>query len=72
MTLKEWLRAIGIVILCIGLLCFPIGIGVSPKRDTSVFFNLADLGLFIQAGLALVTAGLALLLSSVLAPHRLR
>ena len=43
--LKAWIRGTGIVTLLVGGLALPVGIGISPKRDTSVFHNLADFGL---------------------------
>jgi hypothetical protein len=46
MNAREWMQAAGIVMIGMGLLCFPIGFGMSPKRDISAFSNLADLSLF--------------------------
>jgi hypothetical protein len=40
------------------VMCFPVGFGVNPKRDLSLFNNLADLGAFFQMGFALVALGL--------------
>jgi hypothetical protein len=39
-------------------MCLPIGIGVSHRRDLSVFYNIRDLGGFVQMGLALLAVGL--------------
>ena len=50
MTLADWLRGIGAALIGVGIICFPVGLGVSPKRDLSRFDNLADLGLFVKAG----------------------
>jgi hypothetical protein len=46
------------VIAAIGGMCLPIGIGVSHRRDLSVFYNIRDLGGFVQMGLALLAVGL--------------
>jgi hypothetical protein len=53
-----------------GLLCFPIGFGASPKRDTSAFSNFADLGIFFKAGLILLTVGLLLLVITLFIPRQ--
>jgi hypothetical protein len=45
-------------------LCFPVGDGVNPKRDLSVFNNLAGMGMFITMGLILLTIGAVLLTAS--------
>jgi hypothetical protein len=55
---KTILRVGGIVIAAIGVLCLPLGFGVSPRRDLSFFNNLSDLGAFVGAGLALIALGL--------------
>ena len=44
---KLILRIAGVASIAGGALCFPVGYGVNPKRDLSVFSNLADMGLFI-------------------------
>jgi hypothetical protein len=68
MGLKEWGRSLGVISICIGVLCFPVGFGVSPKRDLNVFSNLADLNLFFEAGVALVGAGGLVCIVSVFLP----
>lgn len=37
MTTKEWVQTLGIVLTACGVMCFPVAIGVSQKRDTSLF-----------------------------------
>jgi len=66
--ITPWLRAAGILILAIGVLCLPLGIGISPKRDLSVFSNLADAGLFIKAGLVIAAVGVFIFFLSFLLP----
>jgi hypothetical protein len=41
--LVDTVRFVGIILLILGVMCMPIGYGVSPKRDQSVFHNLADM-----------------------------
>ena len=48
MSLKLWFKVVGLLLLVIGLMFLPAGFGVTPKRDLSVFFNLADLGVFLR------------------------
>jgi hypothetical protein len=62
-------RVIGIVLLSLGLLCVPLGIGASAKRDTSVFSNFADQGLYMQAALILIVGGVVVALLSLLLPR---
>jgi hypothetical protein len=71
-TLKTWGRGIGFVVILIGGLSFPVGIGINPERDTSRFHNLADLGLFVDYGFVLIVAGIALVALSILIPSRSR
>jgi len=66
--LKTALRVSGIVIALIGTMCLPVGFGVSPKRDLSLFYNLADLGAFVSAGLILIVVGLVALAISYAVP----
>jgi len=37
MTLADWLRGIGAALIGVGIMCFPVGLGVNPKRDLSRF-----------------------------------
>ena len=60
-TLRSWIRGIGIVIALVGLGALPAGVGVSPKRDTDFFNNLADTGMFIKYGLLLILIGIVIL-----------
>jgi hypothetical protein len=66
--LKTALRIGGVLVFAIGLMCLPIGYGISPKRDLSPFNNLADLGAFIQTGLILIAVGLLLIGASYAVP----
>lgn len=69
-TRKNWVAGAGIVIALIGLGALPLGIGVSPKRDTSFFNNLADTGMFITYGLVLILIGIVVLIvSAFIPPH---
>lgn len=70
MNLKDWFRFFGVVLFLSGLLCFPLGIGINPKRDTSAFFNLADFSVFLKIGSVLITCGLLVLFVSVLISSR--
>jgi len=72
MTAKEWVRAVGIVLFALGVMCFPIGFGVSPKRDLSLFFNFADVGAFWKAGVVVVAIGVLVLIVSALFPSNKR
>lgn len=57
------MRVAGAILLAIGVLCLPIGYSVNPKRDQSVFHNLADMGGFARAGVILGLVGLGLLIA---------
>jgi hypothetical protein len=63
---RALLRAGGVVTFAVGLVCLPVGFGVNPKRDLSLFYNLADLGVFLTIGLILVAAGLVMAILSCL------
>jgi hypothetical protein len=52
--LVDTVRFVGIILLILGVMCMPIGYGVSPKRDQSVFHNLADMNAFVVWGAALL------------------
>ena len=67
-TTKEWVQTIGIVLTASGIMRFPVAIGVSPKRDTSLFYNFADLGAFWMAGIVLFGVGALVVLISVVIP----
>jgi hypothetical protein len=69
-TVKTWIRGIGIVTILVGGLSLPVGIGISPERDTSIFHNFADLGIFIDYGLVLIVARVVLLVLSLLFPSK--
>ena len=67
-TLRSWIRGIGAAIALVGLGALPVGMGVSPKRDTNFFNNLADTGMFIEYGFLLILIGLVILIGSVFLP----
>ena len=58
---KLILRIAGVGSIAGGVLCLPVGYGVNPRRDLSVFNNLADMGMFVTAGLTLLGVGAVLL-----------
>jgi multisubunit Na+/H+ antiporter MnhB subunit len=66
--IKIGVQVAGVAIASVGVLCLPVGFGVNPKRDLSVFFNLADMGLFIKAALVLIPIGVIVLLAGYLLP----
>jgi hypothetical protein len=68
--LREFLQVAGMFALILGIICVPIGWGVNPKRDQSVFFNLADIGAFLRWAVVGIASGLILLLVSALLPRR--
>jgi hypothetical protein len=61
----------GTLAAVIGLLGLPLGYGVSPKRDLSVFYNLTDMGVFIEAAFVLILFGLSALVVSCFLPGNL-
>jgi hypothetical protein len=67
---KLVLRIAGVISLAVGALCLPVGYGINPARDLSVFSNLADIGVFVTIGLIMLVLGALLLLSSCLLPGR--
>jgi hypothetical protein len=56
--LKTALRIGGAGLAAIGVMCLPVGFGISPKRDLNLFSNIADLGAFVQTGVILIAIGL--------------
>jgi hypothetical protein len=68
MGFKEWGRLLGVLLVCAGVLCLPIGFGVSPRQDLSFFHNLADLNIFFKTGAALVAIGSLVLVASLFLP----
>src|SRR5205807_1019744 len=57
--IKLVVRIAGVVSIAGGALCLPVGYGINPKRDLSVFSNLADMGIFVTVGLVLLAVGIA-------------
>jgi hypothetical protein len=66
--LKIILRLGGLVCFAGGTMCLPKGYGVNPKRDLSVFFNLADMNAFIKIGLLLMAVGAVSFVASLVLP----
>jgi hypothetical protein len=62
MSVSQSLSLIGVVLIVLGLGCFPVGYRINPVRDLSMFENLVDLGLFWKVGVMLVGIGIAFLL----------
>jgi multisubunit Na+/H+ antiporter MnhB subunit len=62
MSVSQSLSLVGVVLIVLGLGCFPVGYGINPVRDLSMFENLVDLGLFWKVGVMLVGIGVAFLL----------
>jgi len=67
---KLVVRIAGVVSIASGALCLPVGYGINPKRDLSVFSNLADTSIFVTLGLVLLAVGMLLFLGSWLLPGR--
>jgi hypothetical protein len=67
---KLFLRIGGVVSVAGGALCLPVGYGINPKRDLSVFSNLADTGIFVTLGLVLLAVGALLFLGAWLLPGK--
>ena len=65
---KLLLRIAGVASAAVGLGCFPVGYGVNPMRDMSLFENLADTGIFVKLGLILIVAGAVMFGASWLLP----
>ena len=65
---KLVLRIVGVATAAAGLVCLPVGYGINPKRDLSVFNNLADTGMFITLGLILMAVGAVMLAASWFLP----
>ena len=68
LLLAAILWIVGVVLFVVGFLCLPVGIGASPKRDTSVFFNFADMGAYLRVALVLIPSGVLIALLSFLLP----
>jgi hypothetical protein len=61
-------RVVAIVAFVAGVLCLPVGLGGGPKRRTSLFFNFADFGVYLEAALVLMGVGVVIALLSFLLP----
>ena len=67
MTAHDWLRVIGCALFCLGAMCLP---GSGPKGMTSAFIRTADTGIWLNVGVVLMIAGLAVFLLSWILPKR--
>lgn len=65
LSLKNWALIIGTVLCALGIKCLPVGFGANPKRDLNLFSNYADGGAFIDTGVALLLAGLLIIVLSL-------
>jgi hypothetical protein len=65
---KLLLRILGATSIAVGFGCLPLGYGVNPKRDLSIFENFADLGMFVTMGLILMPVGVGMLVLSWVLP----
>jgi hypothetical protein len=63
-------RVSGMILLILGVMCMPVGFGVSPKRDQSVFHNLGDMRAFLLWGAVLAGSGVILLVVAAILPAR--
>ena len=66
LPVKTWFLIVGVVLCFLGFMCFPMGYGANPKRDTNLFSNFADAGSFIHTGVELFCAGLLVIASTLL------
>ena len=71
-NIKLWLRGIGIVLVLVGIMSFPLGSSLNPQTWTSRFDFLADLGIFANFGFILEIVGVVLFVISFLIPDRVR
>ena len=68
---KYWFLGSGIVVVAVGMSCLPLGFGLSPKRDTSIFNNISDTGAFINPiTVALLAVGILLIIISLFIKER--
>ena len=69
-SLKLWVRGIGIVLVLIGFMSFPLGSSVNPERSTSLFYFLVDLGFLAKFGFMLEILGVLLFVVSFFIPNK--
>jgi hypothetical protein len=62
------IRVVALLLGLLRIMCFPAGLGVSPKRDLNAFNNLADVGNFVSIGVTFVGAAAVLFVASFLFP----
>jgi hypothetical protein len=63
-------RLVSLVFFVLGLMFFPVGRGVNPKRDLSTFNQVVDTGVFLRLSLCFFGVSLLFLLISFLIPER--
>ena len=56
-VIKSWIFGSGIVIALVGAISLPGNPEIDPERDTSLFHNLADYGMFTDYGSILLALG---------------
>jgi len=56
---KSYCRLAGWLLVCLGVMFMPLGYGINPKRDLSLFHNLADLPAFLMWAVGFVGVGVA-------------
>lgn len=69
--IKRIMRIGGVCCVVVGFWCLPLGYGINPERDQSVFNNLADMQAFVRVGLILMVAGAIALAGSRLLPSEI-
>lgn len=72
LTIKTRFLIGGVVLCCLGWMCMPLGYGASPKRDTSLISDFADLGAFKHTGIVLLCAGVLVIVLTLLIPSLVR
>ena len=70
MSAREWIRTAGAIVAVLGFMCLPRV--DNAKWDTSLFFQLAKSGLFMNTGFTLILVGAAVFLISFIPTRRCR
>jgi hypothetical protein len=71
LLLRIWLRGLGIVLILVGVISFPLGSSLNPERSTSSFYFLADLGILFEFGFLLAVIGALLVVIGFVIPAKL-
>ena len=69
--MKTYCRLLGWLLVILGVVFMPLGYGVSPKRDLSLFHNLADLPAFVRWAFGFLALGAVTLVAAYLIPGEL-